>query len=222
MITLAGGMQEGDFTNPVAVYLEQLTLEQRVNTLPEIVDITPDVETGYLYFTYFDEDGNFPLTAQALIDQETLDFQPQSMDFSNQVIFVSNETFILGSWNDGSVTVTISDNNIDFVEETVYMVSNDDTGVVVNNTSISNYPNPFNPETTIAFNIEKPASVNISIYNIKGQKVTSLLDELFLKGKHEVVWNGRDANNKPVSSGIYYVQLLTGEDRINHKIVLMK
>lgn len=223
MITLAGGMQEADYNYPTAIYLDPLTLTPEANTLPEIVNINSYEVDGYLYFTYFDEDGNFPLTVQALIDEEfTLDFQPQSLDFSNEVIFVSNEPFNDIISEGGTITITISDNNIDFVEETITMVSNYDTEFIVNTSSLANYPNPFNPETTLAFELKNPTAVKLDIYNLKGQKVVSLLNDFYLRGRHEVVWNGKDHNNKSVASGIYYLQMQAGNEKTNHKMILMK
>ena len=69
----------------------------------------------------------------------------------------------------------------------------------------SNYPNPFNPETTFRFSIAHTNSyVELSIYNIKGQKVRTLINREMNVGYHNVIWNGKDDNNKNVSSGIYF------------------
>ena len=72
---------------------------------------------------------------------------------------------------------------------------------------ISNYPNPFNPTTTISFSIPEIGIVELSIYNIKGQKIRSLLKDQITAGEHSIVWNGEDNSNKPVSSGIYLYEL---------------
>ncbi|MCK4652981.1 MAG: agmatine deiminase family protein, partial [Candidatus Cloacimonetes bacterium] len=69
---------------------------------------------------------------------------------------------------------------------------------------IGNHPNPFNPQTTISFSLKDRAEVKLSIYNIKGQKVRTLINSEVDVGFHEVVWNGKDDNNKNVSSGIYF------------------
>ena len=71
----------------------------------------------------------------------------------------------------------------------------------------SNYPNPFNPETTISFSIPEASEVNVSIYNIKGQKVKTLLDGKLSTGKHSVVWYGDDELGNQAGSGIYFYQL---------------
>lgn len=84
------------------------------------------------------------------------------------------------------------------------------------------YPNPFNPETTISFNIPKPGKVNLSIYNIKGQLVKTLLDEETSAGTHILVWNGKDERGKSVASGIYFSKIKTDADIQTKKMLLMK
>ncbi|MCL1827503.1 MAG: T9SS type A sorting domain-containing protein, partial [Candidatus Cloacimonetes bacterium] len=85
-----------------------------------------------------------------------------------------------------------------------------------------NYPNPFNPETTISFYTVEKGIVRLEIYNIKGQKIKTLTDEFYEAGEHKVVWNGVDENDKAVSSGIYFSRL-TGDGFTSvMKMVLMK
>jgi hypothetical protein len=88
--------------------------------------------------------------------------------------------------------------------------------------SLSNYPNPFNPETNIAFTLSNESNVKLSIYNLKGQKVKSLISSRFTKGQHSIIWNGRDNNNSDVSSGIYFYKLETDSKTITKKMILMK
>jgi len=85
-----------------------------------------------------------------------------------------------------------------------------------------NFPNPFNPETTISFNLSKVENIELEIFNIKGQKVKTLLNEQLSIGKHTVVWDGKDANNKQVSSGIYMYKLKAGDIQQTKKMILLK
>jgi len=91
---------------------------------------------------------------------------------------------------------------------------------------IGNYPNPFNPTTTISFslNTETAENTELVIYNIKGQKVkTYLINPSNLQPINSVNWNGKDENNKPVSSGVYFYQLNVGEKVIDsRKCLLLK
>ncbi len=90
-----------------------------------------------------------------------------------------------------------------------------------------NYPNPFNPETTISYsiptnNLKKNALVEIEIYNLKGQKVKTLLKDHKSPGNYQVVWKGDNDQKKSVASGIYFAKLKVGNSRDYQKMVLMK
>ena len=84
------------------------------------------------------------------------------------------------------------------------------------------YPNPFNPSTTIEFSLNKQENINLSIYNIAGQKVRELEYGKFSAGKHSVVWNGKDGYGKIVSSGVYLVNLKNDNYSVSRKIQLLK
>jgi len=85
-----------------------------------------------------------------------------------------------------------------------------------------NYPNPFNPTTTIAFDMAKDGQVSIDIYNIKGQKVRALTNEKFVAGSHRVVWNGDDAIGRNVGSGVYFYRMTTDGYSKTQKMLLLK
>ena len=92
--------------------------------------------------------------------------------------------------------------------------------------SLINYPNPFKPETTIKFTTENTEkNTELTIYNIKGQKVRTLYpfpSGSCRIGTSSVVWNGTDENNQPVSSGIYFYKLKSGKYSLTKKMILMK
>jgi hypothetical protein len=85
-----------------------------------------------------------------------------------------------------------------------------------------NYPNPFNPTTTIAYSTKTPGVVMIQVYNLKGQLVKKLINEHVPAGKHSVVWDGKDMNNRSVASGIYLYRLETKDYSHTRKAMLMK
>jgi hypothetical protein len=85
-----------------------------------------------------------------------------------------------------------------------------------------NYPNPFNPSTTIMFNVPSDGKVNLSIYNIKGQLVKTLIDEPLKAGPNTIVWNGLDNNNNQTASGVYFYKMSTSGRTEVKKMVLMK
>jgi hypothetical protein len=85
-----------------------------------------------------------------------------------------------------------------------------------------NYPNPFNPETSISFSLAEESRVIIEIYNIKGQKVRTLTDDYYNQGNHTVLWNGRDQEDKTVSSGIYFYRMSTEKYENIQKMMMIK
>jgi len=85
-----------------------------------------------------------------------------------------------------------------------------------------NFPNPFNPKTKISFSLPVEQKIELNIFNTKGQMVRQLASEQFLAGQHSVVWNGKDDNNKTVSSGIYFYKINAGEFQATRKMLLIK
>jgi hypothetical protein len=89
-------------------------------------------------------------------------------------------------------------------------------------TLLPNFPNPFNPTTTISFSLPKDGEVKLSIYNIKGQRVATLLNEPLTSGQHKAVWNGKNQDGHAVSSGVYFYRLDTGDKTVTKKMLLLK
>jgi hypothetical protein len=85
-----------------------------------------------------------------------------------------------------------------------------------------NYPNPFNPETTIRFSLSQPGKVKIVIYNIKGEKVKTLLEQHLEAKNYTMIWNGKDENRKSVASGVYFYKFQTGKHLDTKKMLLIK
>jgi hypothetical protein len=101
----------------------------------------------------------------------------------------------------------ISDSDIVFAQKTVLG---------------ENYPNPFNPTTTIAFDIAVAGNVSIEVFNIRGQKITTLVNDEFTAGPHTVNWDGVDSYGRSVSSGIYFYKMTTEDFTATRKMILMK
>lgn len=89
-------------------------------------------------------------------------------------------------------------------------------------TNITCYPNPFNPTTTISFNLNKLSKVDLSIYNLKGQKVKTITSEILSEGHHNYVWNGTNQKGNNVSSGVYFYKLIFNDSIYTKKILMLK
>ena len=134
------------------------------------------------------------------IDSVAYDLKICSKDLEeNSTEFILEPAFVVGNFN----ATSVSDNEI---------LNNNS-----NELSLCNFPNPFNPTTNILFNLPKNSEVEISIYNCKGQKIITLINNHLEQGQHSVTWNGKNENNRLVGSGIYYYEL-----KINDKIIASK
>ncbi len=85
-----------------------------------------------------------------------------------------------------------------------------------------NFPNPFNPDTKIAFSLNKQSHVQITIFNIKGQLVKTLIDEERDANNYTVIWNGTDNSSKPISSGVYFYKMKAADYTATRKMIMMK
>jgi len=86
----------------------------------------------------------------------------------------------------------------------------------------SNYPNPFNPETTISFGLPRESEVALEIYNVRGQRIRMLFTRSLKAGWHHVTWNGTDDSGSRVGSGIYFIKMRAGKFESTHKMTLLR
>jgi hypothetical protein len=105
-----------------------------------------------------------------------------------------------------------------------------DDGLATDNTVVlpksfalkQNYPNPFNPSTEIAFSLEQSSTINLTIFNVLGQKVKVLAEGSKQAGAHTLSWDGRDEMGAAVSTGLYFYKLTDGNNSVTKKMALMK
>jgi len=157
-------------------------------------------------FTFTNNVGNFTYTLPAGI----YDVYAERMYYENAAVYQVEVV-------EGEVTlIAIPMSAMVDVEE--YEIPHSSSSII----NLSNYPNPFNPETTISYQLPENGKAELVIYNIKGQKVKQLISEQLSAGQHSVVWDGRDENNKAVSSGIYFYKFKAGDFDKTRKMILMK
>jgi hypothetical protein len=85
-----------------------------------------------------------------------------------------------------------------------------------------NYPNPFNPETTITYDLAQREAVTLTVYNLAGQQVRQLVDMEQAAGSHKVTWDGHDASGQKLASGVYLCTLHAGGFAATRKVMLSK
>jgi uncharacterized repeat protein (TIGR03803 family) len=88
--------------------------------------------------------------------------------------------------------------------------------------TVSNYPNPFNPMTTVAFEVPRTGQVKLTVHDVRGRLVRSLLDEQLPAGSYQETWNGTDDNGQRLSSGSYLCKLETGGQTAVRRLMLVK
>ena len=84
------------------------------------------------------------------------------------------------------------------------------------------FPNPFNPTTTIRFELARDGQVSLAVYNLAGRLVRQLVQETRAAGAHEAVWRGRDARGHTVAAGVYFVRLKTGDTVDTRRVTMVK
>ncbi len=139
-------------------------------------------------------------------------FSIQKTTLDELILFENNDDEYIVYTNDPNYYTGIENHEIPQISEKCFLI---------------NYPNPFNPETTISFSIagseDNKQKVSISVFNIRGQKVKTLIDETMKSGRYSVIWNSKDKSGKPVSSGIYFYKLdIDGKTMAMKKMLLLK
>ncbi len=123
----------------------------------------------------------------------------------------------------GITAVYEGDIESDFVTlDFLYSGTNTGNDLIATTELNGNYPNPFNPTTTIAFSLKEAGHAVLEIFNVKGESIKQLVSDQLAAGQHSVVWNGTDNSGKPVSSGIYFYKLSSKNFSATRKMILMK
>ena len=87
---------------------------------------------------------------------------------------------------------------------------------------LQNYPNPFNPSTSIIYDLKEVSDVKVSIYNMLGQKIITLVDNKEQAGSKSVIWDGQNESGMAVPSGVYVYEIRANSYVQSKKMILMK
>jgi hypothetical protein len=126
------------------------------------------------------------------------------------------DTFTVFAHKDGFATVTKQ------LNPQLVLGIDDDVAIPKQFALYQNYPNPFNPTTAITFQVDRPATVTLEIYNVLGEKVSTAMQSQVTAGRHQVEWDGSSDAGQPVSSGIYFAKLQLDDRSKIIKMCLMK
>ena len=134
----------------------------------------------------------------------------------------NNRTYYCVAHND-YLLVSVFSYGLNALSNNVTPISEIEIINTTNQINFSNYPNPFNPTTTISFSIPNKSKVDLTVYNIKGQKVKTLANNEFEYGDHSIVWGGDNESGEFVGSGIYLYKLnVNGKIKAVKKCLLLK
>ncbi len=217
------------------IFLQKSTGEIR------IVDIG-DPENPYLVSTIQSPNDHSFLKSDLLIHEDMLIFADNNW---NEIFFydISNPSYpeFISSyrWNriildmkiyEQYLVTTNNDYGLSILDLEDITFLNDENIISLDN-QLSNFPNPFRASTTISFNVTQTSGfVTLNIYNIKGQKVKTFdcleCSDAFTAAstrlKHSITWDGKNESGKPVSSGIYFINLRSGNTYLIKKAILMR
>ncbi len=85
-----------------------------------------------------------------------------------------------------------------------------------------NFPNPFNPVTTITFSVPERGRAVLNVYNVKGELVQTLIDDVVSAGEVSVTWDATDRYGRQISSGVYFYRLMVGDLEMSRKMILLR
>ena len=226
--------------NGLKNHIEQYCSELNVILLGDLNDSLTDPDDSNVFNTFLEDEDyefadmgiatgsptewSFPSNNPAHFDHILLTDEVFDIfdDSDSEVKTIKAEMYMDGGWN--SYDDNISDHRpvalkLD-VFDNVYIEQN--VTAFSNFISMHNYPNPFNPNTTISFELEKKGMTEVSIFNIKGQIVKTLLKEELNVGEHKLFWNGTSDTNKKVPTGVYFYKITNNKKHYTKKMILIK
>ena len=177
----------------------------------------------------YDSENNMPYVFSGTGGNAVVHFDVEMTDFISHFItgnVVNNGFLIMANPNQKwSKFYSKEHSNVDYrpsLTLTFGETANNDEVLSVASIVANNYPNPFNPSTTIKYTINKASQVDIDIYNVKGQLVKSLYSGHKNSGDHTIVWDGFDLKGKASSAGVYFYKIQTENETIMKSMVMVK
>jgi hypothetical protein len=232
-----------DSPQPIVPVIEELPTCFTYEEMPDYYPIFIEMDLDEY------EEGNKPIEIAIFVDDECKGASIIKSDDVHLKAYVVNDPDLIGeditfqlqySYSKGDrktvneyavmdmdehrfVTKTLKVNNDTDFAHISFSSKDISEGVIPLKTSLqNNFPNPFNPTTTIKYNVAKETDVELSIYNIRGQKVKTLVNEHLNPGYHSVIWDGTDKNKKSVASGVYFYRLKADHKTLTKKMMLLK
>jgi len=183
-------------------------------------DLEPPFPYGVAYRVGYSAEGGAEVTNGGGFQRGRSYYQyvrPNAVTEEGTIAWPDAYDFPTLDWMDGDLTVEDPPN---LWEPTA--VEEEPGGVAGKFALAQNYPNPFNPETMVSYQVAKSSQVRITVYDLTGRKVISLVNTEQAPGSYSVVWNGRDLHGNAVSSGIYLLRMEAGVFSRVRKMTLLR
>lgn len=192
------------------------------------VQIYPTGENSYAIDTAdIDGDGDLEIVTSNFGSEDWTIYENSGGVFVNPRTLNSDRSgscAVLHDWDmDGDIDLS----GFDEIHDWIYFYENVTTATPVapslaKATLEQNHPNPFNPTTSIRFELAREADVTLAVYDVDGALVARIAEGRYPAGSHEVRWNATDARGTKVASGVYFYRLMSGDTELTRKMVLLK
>lgn len=192
---------------PLNAWADSVSVET-IGTLAENFEVLANVQPNHMVL--FGGYGTQPISGQGVLFNLVV-------HYSNPDLLVLPYTLCIGDFVFDNQAVNTECDVLDIVG--IDDAEADTQGLTL---SLRNYPNPFNPHTTLAYSIPANAHTSLRIYNAAGQLVRTLVDETKSAGHYEVVWDGRNSNGNSLASGIYFATLESDGEQVQQKMTMLK
>jgi hypothetical protein len=189
-----------------------------------LVNIPTPLSSSEIYVSARTGAGNLGYQAGVTVDSVTGTYEMWLCDgdwtfevpFFDDFVITTIPTPTIGEFPDTART-------IDLVYTFVSDVDDENGNTIPSELALrQNYPNPFNPETVISFDLPARGQVDVTVYNLLGQQIVTLLQDNLEPGTHTVTWDGTDVSGKSVPSGIYFYRLQANQFSETRKMILLK
>ena len=174
--------------------------------------------------TFIDDNGNNTLAYSAKLSNgpplpSWLNFNAEKKTFSGTPSTAGTLKIAVTATDTANASVSTTFN---MIITNITGIENDKNKLPTKSNLYQNFPNPFNPSTTIQYSLAKSSFVKLTVYNMLGQKVRTLMQSFQPVGEYSIVWDGKDDTSRPVSSGIYLYQIECENLNFQRKMIYEK
>ncbi len=226
--TLSGVPSFNDYTYPSVFMPQTQYLNVADNQAPVLSNLTFDLLPNIginAHCDYYDADDNLPVLRKLFFDRGVFDMGSLDHSYDDTATFNYALAWPGAGWHFYFFRFSDGADTLQTPWDSLYIDPNGiaDNIIPTDFALFQNYPNPFNAQTRISFNLRETANVELSVFDINGNRVAILTNGRPKAGPHSVIWNGKNNDGQIVSSGIYFYQLsINGNSSATKEMILLK